>query len=144
MESLERWEIYWAWTRQIRHDLAKIHTPDIHCWKQVPYMKVVSDDMRYAFEITCMGCKTTTDPTPIAKKHLIQARWFILPAIWCREWNFFLKALIDLEKNIKTTELEIMVRGLDEVVYQQLKPDYDTRMGVHVLEKSDKEDPSKS
>lgn len=100
-------------------------------------MKVVSDGKRHAFEVACVACKTKIDPIPIAEKHLIQARWFILPGVWCREWNFFLKALIDLEKNAKTTELEIMVRDLDEVVYQQLKPDYDTRMKVHLLEKSE-------
>lgn len=111
------------------------HAPSCATW--APVMGVYSGKITL---VGCLGCNASMNHAiDVPKKYLNMAEWFVMPSAWCREWNFYLQALVDLEKNSKTTDLEYKLQGLEEVVYSQLKPDYDTRIGnVPVSEGSSK------
>ena len=129
--------MYQKWVVEIKEKLVEVHPLTIACMSKskVPHMEVckVHDDKepKYIIRAVCRNCYYNTKgvTVDISKDQLPAARWFALVGAWCREWNFHLKALIDLEKNTRATELEISVRGLEEIVYNQLKPEYDERKG---------------
>lgn len=130
MDCLQKWETYWRWVCEIRSELRKNHSPGDACvMSRVPYMNIIEDEGKHFIRVVCRTCTAEDTKVPISKDQLQAARWFSLISAWCREWNFHLKALIDLEKNTRATELEISVRGLEEIVYRQLKPDYNERKG---------------
>ena len=123
MDSLNRWEYYKRLTNNIRRKV-DCESHRVCKWRsKVPFMEF-SVNKRCVF-IRCRDCEYSVTIDTDAENEMF--RWFVIPSAWCQEWNFYLNALIKLESQIRTTDLEIKVRGLSEVVYTQLKPDYVAR-----------------
>lgn len=121
MKALQRWEKFSEWAKSIQNTNEKMHKNAQVCCKpdQVPNLSVSKDK----FSIQCKVCRLFRKETIREPKELF--RWFVIPSAWCKEWNFYLEALVTLDTHTRQTDQEISLRTLEEIVYEQLKPQYD-------------------